>query len=79
MDTILSGLSQLGPALGSVVVLAFICRELLKLFSKHSDALKEVSSALHAQAQSHDRMNENIRTNTAATEKMVNLFERKVS
>lgn len=63
MGDIVSSLSQLGPALGSVVVIGIICWKLLDLFARNVDALKSIS--------------QNVDANTRATERMMQIIERK--
>lgn len=78
MEALLGSLAQLGPALGSVVVIGIVCWKLLDMFSKHGDALSMVSKNMQAHTEALITISHNVETNTKATEKMVEIIEKKL-
>jgi len=72
-------LAQLGPALGSVVVIGIICWKLLELFSKNGDVLGKISENMNAHTIALNVISKNVEANTEATEKMVTTIENAVS
>ena len=64
----INSLSNLGPALGSVVVIGILCWKLLQMFDKHSTVLGEIQHSIQAQSEAMKNMSENVSANTKATE-----------
>ena len=72
----LTGLAQLRPALGSVVVIGVICWKLLEMFANNNDVLKSFLQSLAAHTDAIHLIGKNVEANTKATEKMVDIIER---
>lgn len=82
MQEALSSLAQLGPALGSVVVIGVICYQLLKMFDKHSQALQTIqknmeghTTAMEVMSKNVEFMSENVKENTEVTKKMSDVLQ----
>ena len=83
MDSI-STLADLGPALGSVVVLAVICYNLIKMMNEHTKTISELNVVIRNQSVALDRISsnqeklgENMRENTEVVRTCVRLVEQK--
>ena len=78
MDTsVVPGLANLGPALGSVVVMGFICWKLMILFKEQLEAIKGFSDSLHAHTRTLDKISANTEANTKIVSRMLDQIEAK--
>lgn len=80
-EGLITAVSQLGPALGSVCVIGFIAYKLLGLFDKHMDALNTVNlnmqahtAQLQVNTQALEQMEKNIAANTETTKRFAELL-----
>lgn len=68
---------NLGPALGSVVVLGVVCWRLLLILDRHSQTLSEIGQHVAKSNSVLDSLSLAVRQNTNTTEYLTNLITKK--